>query len=105
MLFSVDEAEDETQLGGAAVRRIRPDDWPAYREMSIEFVETYPTAILGIKFTVRISPFSWTANEPQLTGHSEARVPTYGGCRAAHMLARLTKPSESPFAAITSRIV
>jgi ribosomal protein S18 acetylase RimI-like enzyme len=39
--------EDETQSGGVAVRRIEPGDWSAYREMSIEFVETCPTAILG----------------------------------------------------------
>lgn len=39
--------EDETESGGVAVRRIQPEDWEIYREMSIEFVESCPTAILG----------------------------------------------------------
>jgi ribosomal protein S18 acetylase RimI-like enzyme len=52
------EANDEAQLGSVMVRRIQPDDWPVYREMSIEFVETCPTAILGNPAYMRAHPES-----------------------------------------------
>ena len=41
------EGQLKTQVQSVVVRRIQPDEWQAYREMSIEFVETCPTAILG----------------------------------------------------------